>query len=308
MVVKSLACGQCGAGLAPPDAAGCATCVDCGAEQRPDRSSGVRATARVDRPSWRDCEDAARIPLTDEGVHDLVRRHFADVDSVVVFPYIPHAGERAARRAHVDHLSPHERVLALYETSSLGGHEGFILTARRICWKNPGEPARAIEWRDLDPDRMYVDAWRLVVGDDVVALPDPDVRDACADAFHVLALSGLPRPPETARPAAEHAARAPSNAPPRADAAVELSSDHLELAPDDVERDAGDRELDDSGARRDTTPPPPHTTSYFAYASHAQSQVPDCSCWRCHTPLYETTPECAFCGATPTRTGWQRTG
>lgn len=297
MVVNSLACGRCGAGLAQPDASGGTSCVDCGAEHRADRSSGVRATTRVERESWRDCEDAARIRLTDDGVHDFVRQHFADVGSVLVCPYIPPADEQAARHAHVDHLAPHERILALYETGSFGGHEGFVLTARRVCWKNPGEPARAIEWRDLEPERLYVDAHRLVLGDEVIVLADPDVQDACADAFHVLALSGLPPPPAVARPEAEPLPRAPSAAER---AAVELGSDHLELTDDDDDESVA--------ARRDTTPPPPHTTSYFAYASHAQSQAPDCSCWRCHTPLYATTPECAFCGATPTRAGWLRTG
>ncbi|MBX3197575.1 MAG: hypothetical protein KF894_05480 [Labilithrix sp.] len=299
MVVNSLACGQCGAGLAQPDASVGTSCVDCGAEHQGDRSSGVRATTRVERASWRDCEDAARIRLTDEGVHDFVRQHFADVGSVLVCPYIPPADEQAARLAHVDHLAAHERVLALYETGSFGGHEGFVLTARRVCWRNPGEPARAIEWRDLEPERLYVDAQRLVLGDEVIVLPDPDVLDACADAFHVLALSGLPRPPVVARPEPEPPARTPSA--PQEPAAVELSSDHLELTTDDDD-------VQCVAARRDTTPPPPHTTSYFAYASHAQSQAPDCSCWRCYTPLYETTPECAFCGATPTRAGWLRTG
>ncbi|MBX3208752.1 MAG: hypothetical protein KF764_27215 [Labilithrix sp.] len=315
MVVGTLACGQCGAGLAPPDASGSSACVYCGAKHHAERSSEVRPAARVDRPSWRDCEDAARIPLTEDAVLDLVRQHFADVDSILVCPHLPPADERAARHAHVDHLPPHERILALYETSSLGaaGHEGLLVTSRRLCWKNPGEPARSIEWRDVDPDRLYVDSYRLCLGDDVIVIAAPEVQDACADAFHVLALSGLPPEPGSwshgalsgdlrapTEPATPHGDAAHSGLLPRSNAERALGGGPLPL--DDLELD------DDVARRRDTTPPPPHTTSYFAYASHAQAQAPDCSCWRCYTPLYESTPECAFCGATPTRAGWLRTG
>jgi hypothetical protein len=55
------------------------------------------------------------------------------------------------------------------------------------------------------------------------------------------------------------------------------------------------------------SPPPPSTTSFANYASHAEANGPDHACWHCRTPLYATTPQCAYCGALPKkRKGWLR--
>ena len=300
MVERALACGRCGEALALPGVSDTSACVHCGAEHRSGPSSKVLAVAR---PSWHDGEDAARIPLTEDAVLDLVRQDFADVDSICVYPHVPTNTEHAARRAHVAHLPPHERILALYETSVLDAtiHEGFGVTAMGVCWENPGERARSIEWRDLDADRLYLDGRRLFLGDDAIVLTATELQDACANAFHVLALSGLPpRPVASGRAPAHDIRPAPENAGergrlPRTGSAAELTLDLDELEEALIER-------------RDTTPPPPHTTSFFTYASHARAQAPDRACWSCHTPLYETTPQCAFCGAEPTPTGWLTTG
>jgi len=264
-------------------------CLRCGAEERGMPSGGAPPARRtLDRPSRHDCEDAARIPLTEHAVLDLLRQHLAEVDSIFVHPYVPSTKEQAARLAHMAHLSTHEPILALYETHVLDAsvHEGFIITPSRICWRNPGEASCSVAWRDLDPEQLYLDGPRLFLGDAGITLAEPEIQDACANAFHVLALSGLPPRP--------------------------IASGHVlarDTRPDLV--DDTDSDSDHSGlrlaTRRSATPPPPHTTSYVAYASHAKTQAPDCSCWRCHTPLYATTPQCAFCGAEPAPTGWLRT-
>ena len=285
MVESALACGHCGTGSSPSESPEGSACVHCGVEQRASLASS-------ERPSWHDCEDAARIPLTANAVLDLLRQHFADVDSIFVYPYVPPTKEQAARLAHVDHLPRHEPILALYGTQVLDAsiHEGFIITATRVCWKNPGEPACSVSWSAVDPDNLYLDGVRLFLGNDAIVLAEPEVQDACANAFHVLALSGLPP-----RPIASGRVLARDTRPDLEGASSEDvvgDSDHSGLL---------------VSARRSATPPPPHTTSYFAYASHAQTQAPDCSCWHCHTPLYETTPQCAFCGVEPKPTGWLRT-
>jgi hypothetical protein len=257
--------------------------------------------------SWLECEDAARIPLTEGAVLDLLRGHFADVDVVYLSPHVPPHKELAARRTHASHLPPRERILALYEPPRTNSvldvavqiHEGFVVTSERICWKNTLEPARSLQWRHLDPDRLALDGQRLFFGiqhGESIVLAEPEVQDACAGAFHILALSGLPSSPHV---------------PGRS-----LASDTLPDFDDEesglVLRPAGALGEPSAGAgtshRRSATPPPPHTTSFLSYACHAQAQGPDCSCWRCHTPLYETTPQCAFCGAEPAPSGWLRTG
>ncbi len=283
MTIGALACETCGAGLPPPDASGTSSCVYCGTEHK-DRSSGVLATMQaggsypapplsgiiVDPSTWQDSEDAARIPMTEESVLDLLRQHFGDgIESVFVCPHVPPKKERAARRAHASHLPAHERILALHDATLLGGgDEGFVVTVRRLCWKNPGQPARSIEWQDLAPDSLFVDGSRVWVDGDAIVIREDAVLDACANAFFVLALSGLPPRPKR--------------------------STHV-------------RTHDGRKVALETTPPA-HTTSYRAYVAHAETNAPDRACWHCKTPLYESTPQCAFCGALPKKKGWLQTG
>ncbi len=288
MVESALACGLCGAGKQPSELSQSGACLRCGASVRPSASNARPGCASYDRSSRHDGEDAARIPLTPQAVLDLLRQHFAEVDSIFVHPYVPAMKENAARVAYAAQLPPNEPVLALYETHVLDAsvHEGFVVTPLRVCWKNAGEATSSMPWRDLDPDQLYLDGLRLFLGDEAIALPEPEVQDACANAFHVLALSGLPP-----RPIASGRVLARDTSPDLGRASDD--SDHSGLR---------------VSTRRSATPPPPYTTSYFAYASHAQSQAPNCSCWHCHTPLYETAPQCSFCGAEPMPTGWLRTG
>jgi hypothetical protein len=260
----------------------------CGTAHRSARASEMIAAAMAaqtrgsDRPSWHEFgEDAARIPMTEDAVLDLLRLHFSDCEAVSVCPHVPPKKEHAARCAHVVHLPPRERVLALYGTLLGDGHDGFVVTAKRICWKNLGEPACSIKWTELDAESLDLDGHRLFIGDDTLAIVEEEILEACAKAFHVLAVSAVRPQPTASGPVL---ARDTQPAPfPRVSRPVPTGT-------------------------TEATPPPPHTTSYFAYASHAQAQAPDCSCWHCHTPLYETTPQCAFCGAVPDATGWLRTG
>lgn len=316
MGVNVLACGQCGAGLPPPDIFGRSACVYCGAEHRSGRSNEILHAALADRPSWHDCVDATRIPLTDEAVLDLLRQHFVHADAAFVCPHVPPKKEFAVRRLHVMHLPAHERVLALYDAIGGTGHDGFVVTARRVCWKNPGEPAASIDWHELDPDHLAIEGRRLSVSnDEAIVIDDEDVRASAFDAFHVLALSGVPHPIHSERVLARYPERTSSVTVGRAapDSAAPSSRSALARVPSRAAEPPPRRGGDPESTRvrtgkTEATPPPPHTTSYFTYATHAQMQRPDCSCWRCRTPLYETTPQCAFCGAVPAKTGWLRTG
>lgn len=309
---NALACGECGAGLPPPDEYGTSSCVYCGAEHR-ERSSEVLAAAiamrrtgegsdssartppsssallaigaDASRASWHDGEDAASIPMTEDAVLHLLRQHFRDAHSVYVCPHVPPKKEQAARAAHAAHLEPRERILALYDASWLGsGDEGFVVTARRLCWKNPlsrsmgyaprapdalyeRSSARAILWQDVDADGLCVEPGRVVIDDDAILVAEDAVLDGCANAFHVLALSG-------------HRWGAPA------------VSTHDLAASGEV-----------PVARISTTPP----TSYGGYPQPKelpQGEPMDRCCWHCRTPLFRATPQCAYCGAFPKKRGW----
>ncbi len=216
---------------------------------------------------------ATRIPMTDEAVLELLRSRIGG--HAYLEPFIPTVRERGARRMHYAHLPEAERILALWDASAMAsGEDGFVVTARRLCWKNPGETARMIEWHDVDAEAIYADAGHVFLGADVVSLGEDAARvDACADLFYVLAISARPHVP---------AAPSSSGVVP----AMEPAHVHLK-----------------------TTAPPPAGVSYTAYVEHASSQPPPSwCCWKCRTPLFRTTPQCARCGAKPAAFGWLRTG
>ena len=258
--------------------------------------------------------DAARIPMTDDAVLSLLRRHFRGVDSMYFCPAIPGKKEIAARAVHARHLPSDERVLALFDDTVFGiGDDGFLVTSSRICWKNAGGRAQMLEWRHVDPDRMYADKKQLVLGAGAIELTaDDSVLDACEQAFHVLAFS----------------AREADGTSTVARSGVVLSGNVDETGHHGAQRavsgiaDANPQERESSRPtarpsrpplasaphRTHTTRPPPHAVSYASYVVHASSQKsPKFACWQCQTPLHWTTPQCAHCGASPTPQGWLRT-
>jgi hypothetical protein len=246
--------------------------------------------------------DAAGIAMTDEAVTDLLRRHLTGTDSMHLCPNIPGKLEIAARKVHARHLPANERVLALFDDSVLGsGDEGFVVTSQRICWKNAGTTRRPqmIEWRHLDPDAMYADRNKLVLGVDAIELTgDPrEDQDATLDAFeavfHVLAFSA-----RCAHPHADHVATRISERP-----TYRPSNPPVPLESEVVPR--SDRRPPIANAKE--TAPPPHAVTYASYVVHASSQkAPKFECWHCHTPLHWNTPQCAHCSAWPSPQGWRR--
>jgi hypothetical protein len=216
-------------------------------------------------------EGAARIAMSDESVLALFREHFTGSESTSLWPAITGKKELGARAVHARHLPGDERILMLYDDTVFGsGDVGFLATSRRICWKNTADQPHMVEWHQVDPDCMYADRQRLVLGTRAIEITgDESIMDACERAFHVLALSAR-APSATAGSgiALAHAGRAVTNA----------------------------------------TPPPPHRVSYDSYVVHASSQQgPTFACWCCNSPLHRTTPQCARCSALPTRAGWRPT-
>lgn len=301
MIVEALRfrCGRCGESLGSIGAPAARACSCRDLTERPGPHGTV--VARSDEPVTigHECEDAARIPLDEASVLDLLRRHFASSDSVSLQPLVAPGKEHAARRAHAFDLPSHERILALYDASTNPtGHDGWVVTTKRLCWKNAGEPAASLRWRDVDPDQIFMDGERLCLGAEVIAIRESDVREASSDAFLVLALSAMPKRPIASGSfaAVDPGSRIPA---PQLPTPVQGSTTATSYPPNGaLATCAGDGE---GGV-------PTDAGSYFAYVSHARSMAPDCSCWRCHTPIYETSPQCAYCGAEPTDAGWSHTG
>jgi hypothetical protein len=234
----------------------------------------------------RDGEAAARIPLTESAVLDLLRKQFARLDTVLVQPHISSSKERAARAIYEAYLPREERILAMHDGLD-SGSVGFVLSTTRLCWTTFGENPRALTWRALDPEEVQFDGDCLIVGENVLPFGDPDLLDACANVFLVLAVSAVREAPSCSR-------------------SFVTSGDPEGYEYEEASEGWSETERPPA-PRYSATPPPPCATSYFDYASHAESQAPDHTCWSCATPLYETTPNCAFCGAVRSPSGWLRT-
>lgn len=254
---------------------------------------------------------AARIPMTDEAVLALLRQHFGGVDAMYLCPTVPGKKELAARGVHARHLPSDERVLALFDDTVFGlGDDGFLVTAQRLCWKNVGSSRRAqrIEWRHLDPDRMYVDKKQLVLGDGALEISgDESVLDACEQAFHVLAFSARVVESAVARSGVVLSGN---------DGASERSERTAQSEPTgqgepNALRDSARPTLRPSHpgiSHSHATRPPPHAVTYDSYVVHASSQKsPKFACWQCQTPLHWNTPQCSHCSAWKMPQGWLRT-
>jgi hypothetical protein len=205
--------------------------------------------------------DAARIPMTDEAVLALLRRHFTGVDSMYLCPNVPGKKEIVARGVHARNLPSDERVLALFDETLFGdGDEGFLVTSRRLCWKNPGLTCRPqmLEWQHLDPDAMYADRRKLVLGAGAIETSgDESALEAFEAAFHVLAFSARAPAPhrahQVARKISDRPTFRPSHAPPPLESEVVPRSDRK---PPIANANAN--------AAKETAPPP-HAVTYASY-------------------------------------------
>ncbi len=116
-------------------------------------------------------------------IAELVSEHMGDDDNIWAGPYIPERKLRGARKIHERHLPEDEEVLALYDDTVFGSaEEGFILTVRRLCWKNFTEHPRQVPWEYLPPEQiLVVDDSSVGVGDchiDVLAYTERPRRAA----------------------------------------------------------------------------------------------------------------------------------
>ncbi len=92
----------------------------------------------------------------DEGeVLQRIRHHLTEGGRLYVAPSIPEAKEAKQRRAYASLLPEDERILLLYDDTLFGGGgDGFVVTARRLCWKNLGERPRSCLWGALRPESV----------------------------------------------------------------------------------------------------------------------------------------------------------
>lgn len=170
-------CNHCGALLAPPTTHPW-VCNYCGAmQQLPDVPEG-------------------HVMLADGPALEFLRPLLTGVDSTWLHPSIPPKKLGNVRQLHQAHLPADEEVLAIYDGTAFGSaKDGFIVTSRRICWKNQMEPVGFLEWPQVDEDEVYVDGNKLMLGNaklETLLKKEGDEIYAWQDAVQTMARSARP--------------------------------------------------------------------------------------------------------------------
>ncbi len=74
---------------------------------------------------------------------------------VFYHPAIPPRKLHNARAVHAAHLGPDETVAVLYDDTFFGSaKDGFLLTPRRLCWKNFSGAVGSLEWSAIAPQQV----------------------------------------------------------------------------------------------------------------------------------------------------------
>ncbi|HIB64135.1 MAG TPA: hypothetical protein EYO33_03175 [Phycisphaerales bacterium] len=89
-----------------------------------------------------------RLPIV-SSISDLVIQHFPD-RGFVKHPSEEHSLLPRLRKIHHDHLPKDEPILGFYDDTLMGsGKSGFLITPKRLCWKNTMFPPQYILWQNL---------------------------------------------------------------------------------------------------------------------------------------------------------------
>jgi hypothetical protein len=82
----------------------------------------------------------------------LARRHVGEIEQMYYHPAIPSPKLLLAREVHAGHLGAEEMVAVLYDDTVFGSaRDGFLITPRRLCWKNLLSTPESAEWEEIAP-------------------------------------------------------------------------------------------------------------------------------------------------------------
>lgn len=270
-----------------------------------------------------DFDDDETIAMTDAAVVELLREHFMGADSFYIAPSIPPKKEKNVRAMHAAHLPPHEPILGIYDGTVFGAaDDGFVITSRRLCWRNMMEPPQMVEWHYLDADSIHTDGNKIVMRAariDTIADEDSGFMDACEEVLPILARSGKKamaggghRAPQQGQPMQHgYGPQAQQGyAPPVQQGYGPAGQQHgygAYVAPQ--QHGYGPPSQHGYGGYG---PPSqqggyghPHQQGYGG-GYGAPQQQPVYGCWHCRSPLHWQAHQCGRCGATPGPQGWLR--
>ncbi len=112
-----------------------------------------------------------------EDMRGLIERSFQTGDRLYIGAEIPAAKLSKALAVHAAVLEDGERPLVLYDDTLLGdGSDGFVVTARRICWKNFLEHPRQLRWADFQAPEIQQRSGEVAIGESAIKISDEAVR------------------------------------------------------------------------------------------------------------------------------------
>jgi len=123
-------------------------------------------------------------------VRRLIERCFQSGDRLYIGEAISAAGIARALALHGAALERDEVPLLIYDDTLFGdSSDGFVVTAKRLCWKNLMEHPRQLRWCDFEADEVRARDGDVQIGEHLVQIHAEDVR-AQLTAFLSAAAAG----------------------------------------------------------------------------------------------------------------------
>lgn len=218
-------CPGCDGELPPAPTEGWAFCPRCGRELL----GAPRGTelARVTPP-------APRFPFEREALLAYLREAFGAAADLY-FPPLPARKERSVRALHGAFLEEGDEPLLVYDDTVFGSaREGFVLSARGVCWKNLLERPEALRWQDLDPSTVGdLKSAVSVMAAKIDVLPSHEaLRVRLAPVLVALATAARRREAPFRGAGSALGVLAGFGGAPDVDAMLALFRDHLQLHPE----------------------------------------------------------------------------
>ena len=90
-------------------------------------------------------------------VLEFALKHLGKPSNVYYHPHIPNDKLRQALGSFGEPLGPDEHPLLVFDGTVFGGSDnGFLITERRICWRNIMEETESFTWAELKPEEIAV--------------------------------------------------------------------------------------------------------------------------------------------------------
>jgi len=233
MALEVFKCGNCGARVAPPPSSmKMVVCEFCGnpalnpffIEPPPAAAHAapvahatlVAHTAAVAHAApVAHAAHAAPVARSAEEVARLAQVHLKVFDSLFYAPAIPPKKEQGARGSYGATIPADDPILALYDATVFGGaDDGFVITPKRLGWKNIGLDPKVILWTAFDVGSVGTTNEAVkVMGDEIQLEASSELQGRMVQFLRAM---GAPAPAHAPAPVA-----APVHAPtPAAQARV----------------------------------------------------------------------------------------